>query len=122
MVTTLFTDDVVKGGLLSCAIGGGVGCGQIFGSIVAIPGGHIKWKLIASTICMTAFTAALAGAKTENAAVVLATLAAMSVGVLQIFGLTMVTMVVDPLDLGTAGGVFGSICTMGGVIASKSIP
>jgi len=121
MVATVFTTDIVYGGLLSCAIGGGVGLGQFLGSILATPGGHIRWKLIASTVLTTAFTAGLAGAKTRETAVALAVLASVFIGVLESLAVTMVTIViVDQRELGTAGGAFGSLRSMGGVVASKS--
>jgi len=120
MVATLFTTDIVKGGLLSCAIGGGVGCGQFLGALLATWGGNIRWKLIFATVACTAFTAALAGAETQGKGSALATLASISIGVLESLAVTLVTIVIDDqAELGAAGGAFGSIRSMGGVLASK---
>lgn len=76
MVATLFETDVVRGGLVSCAVGGGVCTGQFLGSWLAVPGGHLKFKLIFVTASMMAFLAGLAGATdSENTAVALAVIA-----------------------------------------------
>ena len=63
MIATLFTSDIVKAGLLSVAIGGGVGLGQFGASVIATPGGNIRWKIFATVVACTAFAAGLAGAK-----------------------------------------------------------
>ncbi|KAK5022839.1 hypothetical protein LTR13_011403 [Exophiala sideris] len=119
MVGALITSDIVEAGLLSCAIGGGVGAGQFLGSLLASPGGHIRWKLIFSVVAFTAFSAGLAGAKIRGTASALATLASVFIGALESLAVTMVTIVIpDQSELGAAGGAFGSIRSMGGVLAT----
>lgn len=121
MVATLFTTDAVYGGLVSCAIGGGVCGGQVLGSVVAIPGGHLKYKIIFGALCMTVFIGGMAGAG-QNQAVAssLVTLGAISVGAVETWMVTLVTIVIDDQsEMGTAAGVFGSIRSVGGVLASK---
>ena len=76
MVATLFEMDIVRSGLVSCALGGGVCAGQSIGSWLAVPGGHLKYKLIFVTGGMLAFLAGLAGAtEHEGTAVALAVMA-----------------------------------------------
>jgi len=122
MVAVLFTSDIVEGGLLSCAIGGGVCCGQFFGAFFATYGGHIKWKLFLTCLLMTAFTGALAGVTTDrNGASALATLSAIMIGAMESMAITLVTIVIsDQSELGTGVGAFGSLRAMSGVVASKS--
>ncbi|KAF2168747.1 hypothetical protein M409DRAFT_52771 [Zasmidium cellare ATCC 36951] len=120
MVASLYTTDIVRGGLISCAIGGGVCCGQFIGSWIAVPGGHMKWKLIFVTAGLTGFTAGLAGS-TENEAAgsACATLAGICVGVLEVMVSTTVTIVLDDQsEMGTGAGVFGSLRGAGGVLAT----
>lgn len=121
MVSTLFTTDVVYGGLVSCAIGGGTVGGQIIGSISAVPGGHLRYKIMFGTLCMTVFIAGMAGAGQNQAiASALATLGSISVGAVETWMVTLVTIVIDDQsEMGTAAGVFGSIRSAGGVLASK---
>lgn len=76
MVATLFETDIVRGGLVSCAVGGGVCAGQVIGAVLAVPGGHLKWKMIFVSAGMMAFLAGIAGATdSETTATVLAVLA-----------------------------------------------
>lgn len=122
MVASLYTNDIIRGGLMSCAIGGGVCGGQLIGSLIAVPGGHMRFKMMFVTACLTAFTAGLAGC-TESAAAgsALATLVGIAVGVLEAIVSTTVTIVLDDQsELGTGAGVFGSVRGATGVIASKS--
>lgn len=124
MVASLYTQDIVEGGLISCAIGGGVCCGQFIGSWIAVPGGRMKYKLMFVTAGLTAFTAGLAGC-TENKAAgsACATLAGICVGVLEVMVSTTVTIVLDDQsEMGTGAGVFGSLRGAGGVLASKYYP
>lgn len=73
MVVSLFEMDIVRSGLVSCAVGGGVCAGQFLGSWLAVPGGHLKGKLIFITAAMLAFLAGLAGStEHESIAVALA--------------------------------------------------
>lgn len=121
MVGALHTTDIVKGGLLSCAVVGGVCAGQFFGAWLAVPGGHLKLKMILATMGLTAFTAGLAAA-TDNQAVgsALAVCAGLMVGTLEVCVSTAVTIVLDDQsEMGTAAGVFGSLRGAGGVLASE---
>lgn len=96
--------------------------GQILGGILAVPGGHMRYKVMVGTFCMTVFIASMAGAGQNQAlASALATLVSVSVGMMETWVVTLVTIVIDdPSEMGTAAGVFGSIRSAGGVIASKS--
>jgi hypothetical protein len=122
MVATLFTTDIVKAGLLSCAIGGGVGAGQFSASLWASPGGVFRWKLFFSVAACTAFTAGLAGAKTQGTASALAVMSAFFIGALESLAGVAVTMVLkDQTEIGVAVGVYGSIRSVAGVLASKYV-
>ncbi|KAK4936010.1 hypothetical protein LTR10_023057 [Elasticomyces elasticus] len=118
-VGVLFTTDIVYAGLLSCAIGGGVALGQTIGGIILTPGGNQRWKLFASTIGTTALTVALAGGTQRETAAALATCAAICIGVLESLAVVGVTIVIeDPSEMGAGAGAFGSIRSVGGVLAT----
>ena len=120
MIATLFTTDIVKGGLLSCAIGGGVAAGQFSAALWATPGGMFRWKLFFSVICCTAFTAGLAGAKTQATASALAVMSAYFIGALEsLAGVALTLVIKDQTEIGVAVGVYGSIRSVGGALASE---
>ena len=120
MVATLFTSDIVKGGLLSCAIWGGVGAGQFSASLWATPGGLFRWKLFFSVVACTALTAGLAGANNQATASALAVCSAFFIGALESLAGVAVTIVIkDQTEIGVAVGVYGSIRSVAGVLASK---
>ena len=123
MVAALYTTDIVKAGLISCATGGGVCAGQFIGSFIAVPGGKLKIKLIVISAGLCAFTAALAGATHSQATgSALATCAGISIGMLEVIISTVVTIVLDDQsEMGTGAGVFGSLRGAGGVIASEFV-
>lgn len=82
----------------------------------------MKYKQIFYMSGLCAFTAGLAGS-TGSAAVgtAMAVLAGVFIGLLEVTVSTAVTIVIDDQsEIGTAGGVFGSLRAMFGVIASKS--
>lgn len=121
MVGVLFTQDIVRGGLLSCAIGGGVAAGQFSASLWATPGGFFRWKLFLSVCACTAFTAGLAGAKTEATASALAVMSAFFIGALEsLAGVALTIVIKDQTEIGVAVGVYGSIRSIAGALASKS--
>lgn len=121
MVATLFTTDIVKQGLLSVAIGGGVGLGQFGASCVANVGGNIRWKIFGTVAACTAFSAGLAGAKTQETASALAVLCSICIGGLESFAGVAVTIVItDQTEIGAAAGAYGSIRSIAGVLGSKS--
>ena len=124
MVAFLYTTDIVEGGLVSCCVGGGVVAGQFFGSWLAVPGGHLKYKLMFVTAGLCAFVAGLAGATNSQAlGSTLAVLSGLMVGLLEVSVSTMVTIVIeDQSEMGTGAGVFGSLRGAGGVLASKFDP
>ena len=121
MIATLFSTDIVYGGLLSCAIGGGTAAGQFGGSLIATPGGHMRWKLIFVTACLTAFVGGMAGARQDQAvASALITLGSASLGAIEALAIGVVTIVIDDQkEMGVASGVFSSLRSVGGVVASK---
>ena len=121
MVSVLYTTDVVRGGLLSSCIGCGVAAGQFTGSLIAVPGGMLRLKIIFFSCGITAFTAGLAGATgSENVGIAMAVCTGFCVGVLEVIISTAITIVIeDQSEIGAAGGVFGSIRSAAGVLASK---
>ena len=81
-----------------------------------------RWKLVFSVAGCTAFTAGLAGAKTEAAASALAVMSAFFIGSLESLAGVAVTMVIkDQTEIGVAAGVYGSIRSLAGVLASKLV-
>lgn len=123
MVDALFTTDIVYGGLLSCAIGAGTCLGQFTGCLVATPGGLINYKLMLSAAMMCAFIGGIAGAgESKSIATALAVMGSFSVGLLESIGNGMVTIILDDqTEMGAAVGVYGSIRSAGGVLASASL-
>jgi hypothetical protein len=121
MISTLFTTDIVYGGLLSTAIGGGTAAGQFRGSLIATPGGHMRWKLVIVMACLTAFVGGMAGAKQNQAvASALITLGSASLEAIEALAIGVVTIVIDDQkEMGVASGAFSSLRSVGGVIASK---
>ena len=121
MVAALYTTNVVEAGLVSCAVGGGVCAGQAIGSVIAVPGGKLRFKLIFISAGLCAFTAGLAGATNSQAiGSALATCAGLCIGMLEVIISTVVTIVLDDQsEIGTGAGVFGSLRGAGGVIASE---
>lgn len=123
MVTTLFTTDVVYAGLLTCAISASTVLGQCVGSGLTVLGGHSKEKMMGATCGMTAFIGAMAAAGESKAiATALVCMGSLSVGLLEGVANGVVTVVVDPKEIGVAVGTFTSLRTVGGMIASKSHP
>lgn len=120
-VQVLFTTDIVYAGLLICAIGGGLGLGEIAGAALTTTGGHLKAKFIFSTVVATAFTASLAATTTSKAkSTALIVIAAAGIGMLESLTIVAVTIVIkDQSELGAGVGAYGSIRSMAGVIASK---
>jgi hypothetical protein len=79
-----------------------------------------RWKLFFSVVACTAFTAGLAGAKTEATASALAVMSAFFIGALESLAGVAVTMVIkDQTEIGVAAGVYGSIRSLAGVLASR---
>lgn len=122
MVSALFTSDIVYGGLISCAVGGGVCIGQFTGTLIATPGGFIRLKLIIICAMMCAFIGGIAGAgQSQQIASALAVMGSISVGLLESIGNGIVTIIIDDQsEMGTAVGVYGSIRSAGGVLASTA--
>lgn len=89
MVATIFTADVVEGGLLSCTVGGGACAGYFIGSWIAVPGGHMKYKLMFAAAGLCAFVGGVAGAvESQATASALATCGGIMVGLLEIMAST----------------------------------
>ncbi|OAL44211.1 TRI12-domain-containing protein [Pyrenochaeta sp. DS3sAY3a] len=120
MVGALFTTDVVYGGLLSSAVGGGTCLGQFLGCLIATPGGHIRHKMIFVSAMMMAFIGGMAGAGQNQAvASALVVLGSVSVGLLESIGNGIVTIILeDQTKMGAAVGVYGSIRSAAGVLAT----
>ncbi|KAK4495960.1 hypothetical protein PRZ48_013228 [Zasmidium cellare] len=121
MVAALFTTDPVRGGLLTCVIGGGVAAGQFSSSLWAKPGGNFRWKLFFSVVACTAFTAAMAGVKyNEHAASALMVLASFFIGALEsLVGIAITFSVEDQSEIGVAVGVYASVRSAAGCLATS---
>lgn len=122
MVAVLLTSDVVDAGLVSSSVGGGVCAGEFVFMIISTWGGRLKWKLAVCCAGLTAFIGGVAGATgSKPTAAALATLGGVMVGGLELLCATLVTIVIhDQSEMGSAAGIYGSIRSAAGVIASRS--
>ena len=59
-VQALNSQDVMKVGLLSCAIGGGTCAGLVLGGLFNVRIGYIKYQMMASALVMAVFIGSLA--------------------------------------------------------------
>lgn len=121
MVSTIFTSNIVYGGVLSTSVTAGTILGQLIGTATAVVGGHMKLKLVVACVLMTAFNGGVGGAEQSKAiATTLSCLGAIMVGILEGYACGLVTIVIDDQkELGAAGGIFGSVRTLGSVVSSK---
>ncbi len=81
----------------------------------------MRWKLIFVTAALTAFVGGMAGARQNQAvASALITLGSASLGAIEALAIGVVTIVIDDQkEMGVASGVFSSLRSVGGVVASK---
>lgn len=121
VIGTVYTTDVVKIGLQSSVVGGGVLLGQVFGGfgLSYIP--KVKWQAIISSCLACAFATALCAiTETSHAfTIAMGVLACVSIGYIDNITFPGVTLVVDPPDIGLATGVLGSIRALGGAVAQS---
>lgn len=79
-----------------------------------------RLELFFSVAACTAFTAGLAGARTQGTASALAVCSAFFIGTIESLAGVAVTMVIkDQTEIGVAAGVYGSVRSLAGVFASK---
>lgn len=124
-------------GWLSCAVGGGTLAGQVLGGLFAVRIGAIKYQMVLAACMMTAFIGGLAAQTPHNRQYVkhdhfvrltltkfslstaFATLGSFGVGYIEILAATAATFVIrNQRQMGTPNGIFGSIRSAGGVLAT----
>ncbi|KIW81115.1 hypothetical protein Z517_04138 [Fonsecaea pedrosoi CBS 271.37] len=116
-----FSSDPMTVGWLSCAVGGGTLAGQVIGGLLAMRIGYIKYQMIFTTLFMAAFIGGLAAQTKDTQALssAFATLGSFGVGYIEILAATAATFVIkDQKQMGTPNGIFGSIRSAGGVLAT----
>lgn len=133
----LYSTDIMRVGWLSCAVGGGTLAGQVFGGMFAMRIGFLKWQMVFMAVMMTVFIGGLAAQITETEAYVefpwgiypilisnsmsiaFATLSCFAVGYIELLAATAATFVIrNQKQMGTSNGIFGSIRSAGGVLAT----
>ncbi|KAI1615939.1 fungal trichothecene efflux pump [Exophiala viscosa] len=120
-LTVLYTTDTMKVGWLSCAVGGGTLSGQVIGGLIAMRIGHIKYQMIFAATIMSVFIGALAAQtkETVHLSSAFATLGCFGLGYVEILAATAATFVIkNQKQMGTPNGIFGSIRSAGGVLAT----
>ncbi|KAH0845932.1 siderophore iron transporter [Fonsecaea pedrosoi] len=120
-LTVLYSTDTMKVGWLSCAVGGGVQAGQVIGGLIAMRIGHINWQMVFASIVMAVFIGGLAAQTKDTLALstAFATLGSFGVGYIENLAATAATFVIkDQKQMGTSNGIFGSIRSAGGVLAT----
>ncbi|CAK7200619.1 hypothetical protein SEUCBS139899_003317 [Sporothrix eucalyptigena] len=120
IITTFFTTDNIKIGLISST----TGTSLAFGEIVIAPFfkriGHLRWQLVFAAVVITIATALMSivgSASKEAAAIVLTLIAGCCVGVIEAITITVVGLVVPPEDIGVTMGFYASIRAITGTIA-----
>lgn len=106
-----------------CVLGLGTVVGQAAGGLlVHYFRRHHRWILIASTISLTAFSAAMVSVNLDDRAkgIAFMLLACFSVGIIETASLSLAPLTCPPEDLGVALGTLGSIRSAGGSICSTS--
>lgn len=81
----------------------------------------MKWKFILVTAALTGFVGGMAGVGySQMTASALITMGSVSLGAIEALAIGVVTIVIeDQKEMGVASGVFGSLRSVGGVVASK---
>ncbi|KAH6622003.1 fungal trichothecene efflux pump [Boeremia exigua] len=121
MVGSLFTNDIMKVGWLSCAVGGGLLLGQILGGagVRFLP--RMKIQMTVAGVIATAFTAAVAAsnASTEARTTAFLLIGTIGAGYVENLTLSSTAYLWDPADMGLVTGVLGAIRTAVSAIATS---
>jgi hypothetical protein len=119
IIGTVYSADILTIGWQSSVVGGGVLFGQIPGvfALSYIP--RVKYQMIIASLLAFAFVTSLASISQMNHAafIALGILGCTGIGFVDNITFPGVTLVVEPQDIGLAGGVLGSLCACSGAIA-----
>lgn len=118
MITSLYSSDNIKIGLMSGTVGGAIAFGQVVGAL-SVKWGYGHWQLRICGLTMCAFIGAMAScdATTQTRGIIFTTLGAFAVGVIEVIAIIAVPFTVAPEDLGLASGVLGSCRSVLGSVA-----
>jgi hypothetical protein len=115
----MYTTDVVKIGIESSVVGGGILLGQCFGGFALSYVPKVKWQTVVTSLLGASFIAGLAGISVTSHALTIAlgVLGTFFIGYVDNITFPGVTLVWEAQDIGLATGVLGSIRAMGGAVA-----
>ena len=121
IIGTVYTTDVVKIGLQSSVVGGGILLGQCFGGFALSYIPKVKWQLVICSTIGGAFVAALSSVSPDHHAMTIAfgVLGCFFIGWVDNITFPGVTLLWEAQDIGLATGVLGSIRALGGAIAQS---
>ncbi|RDW77731.1 hypothetical protein BP6252_05784 [Coleophoma cylindrospora] len=121
LCSALFTTNVQEIGWLSCAVGGGLLCGQIMGGIGLRVLPRMKIQMTVAAMIMVAFVAALATTTqyTRTRTVVFLLIASGAAGYIENLTLSSMALVWEPEDIGLVAGAMGSVRTACASIATS---
>lgn len=119
VITTFFTTDNIRIGLISSTTGASLAVGEIIVAPFFKKIGHLKYQLLAAAIIITVTTALMSIVDQHKlgAAIALTLIAGCCVGVIEAITIVMVGLVVPPEDIGVTIGFYASIRAITGTIA-----
>lgn len=124
MITTFFTTDNIRIGLISST----TGTSLAFGELIVAPFfkrlGHLRYQLLAAAIVITLATAlmSIVDQSKLGAAIALTLIAGTCVGIIESITIIIVGLVVRPDDIGVAMAFYASVRAITGTIARKLHP
>ena len=119
VITTFFTTDNIRIGLISSTTGASLAAGEIIVAPFFKKIGHLKYQLLAAAVIITVATALMAIVDQHKlgAAIALTLIAGCCVGVIEAITIVIVGLVVSPEDIGVTMGFYASIRAITGTIA-----
>ncbi|CAE7030581.1 hypothetical protein PTNB73_05430 [Pyrenophora teres f. teres] len=121
MVSSLFTTDITRIGWLSCAVGGGLLLGQIFGGAGVRYLPRMKVQMTVAAVFTTGFVAAVSASNhsTEQRTTAFLLIGTIAAGYIENLTLSSTAYLWDPADIGLVTGVMGAIRTGLSAIATS---
>ncbi|KAL5319252.1 hypothetical protein ACEPPN_012302 [Leptodophora sp. 'Broadleaf-Isolate-01'] len=118
-ITTLYTTNNMKIGVISCTTGAALALGEIITGPFFKAVGHARWQIVASAVGVTAFCGMMAAtnANTQAMAIAGTVIAGIFVGWIEMVCIVTATLVVPPEDIGSSSAFFASVRAVTGTIA-----